>query len=309
VRRSVCGVLPALLTCVALAGCSSADSGPGDGTGAADPTSAPSSPTKTLTMLPAPERTLSGTLTAELQQSSRDVALGRFQVWITNGLPRDIKPRRIVYKDSLLTRPVPGGRLRPIPSGAYRGYTLDLIEPVCGQKPGKATVTVTYDDQVETFPVDDETGVVERWADERCDEIAIERIADLEWTSGIEVQGTGSDAVALFRLTATPTGRAGGGAFTVDTVGGTPLFTSADGDFWTVGQRVRSDGPAVTMELPAQPARCDSHSFGAATGGTTFFVNITIGQSRPAQIRLAMSPEVTAEAFEYASEVCGWDEG
>jgi len=96
-----------------------------------------------------------------------------------------------------------------------------------------------------------------------------------------------SEAVALFRLTATPTGRAGGGAFTVDTVGGTPLFTSADGDFWTVGQRVRSDGPAVTMELPAHPARCDSHAFGAATGGTTFFVNITIGQSRPAQIRLA----------------------
>ena len=133
---------------------------------------------------------------------------------------------------------------------------------------------------------------MERWADERCDEIAIERIADLEWTSGIEVQGSGSEAVALFRLTATPTGRAGGGAFTVDTVGGTPLFTSADGDFWTVGQRVRSDGPVVTMELPAQPARCDSHSFGAATGGTTFFVNITIGQSRAAQIRLAMSPEV-----------------
>ena len=308
-RRSVCGALLAVLACVALAGCSSADSGPGDGTGAADPTSAPSSPTKTLTMLPAPERTLSGTLTAELQQSSRDVALGRFQVWITNGLPRGIKPRRIVYKDALLTRPVLGGRLRPIPSGAYRGYTLDLVEPVCGQKPGKATVTVTYDDDVETFPVDDETGVVERWADERCDEIAIERIADLEWTSGIEVQGSGSEAVALFRLTATPTGRAGGGAFTVDTVGGTPLFTSADGDFWTVGQRVRSDGPAVTMELPAHPARCDSHAFGAATGGTTFFVNLTIGQSRPAQIRLAMSPEVTAEAFEYASEVCGWDEG
>ena len=30
------------------------------------------------------------------------------------------------------------------------------------------------------------------------------------------------------------------------------------------------------MELPAQPARCDSHAFGSATGGTTFFVNLTI---------------------------------
>ena len=31
------------------------------------------------------------------------------------------------------------------------------------------------------------------------------------------------------------------------------------------------------MELPAQPARCDIHAFGSATGGTTFFVNVTIG--------------------------------
>ena len=309
-RRSVCGALMASLALVALAGCSSADSGPGDGAGAADPTSAPSSPTKTLTMLPAPEKTLSGTLTAELQQSSRDVALGRFQVWITNGLAREIKPRRIVYKDALLTRPVLGGRLRPIPSGAYRGYTLDLVEPRCGGKRSPASVTVTYDDDVESFPVEDETGVVERWSHERCDEIAIERIAHLEWTPGIEVQGSGSDAVALFRLTATPTGRPGG-AITIDTVGGTPLFTSADGDFWTVGQRVRSDGPAVTMELPAQPARCDSHAFGSATGGTTFFVNLTIGTgqaARAGQVRLAMSPEVTAETFSYAAEVCGWEE-
>ena len=65
------------------------------------------------------------------------------------------------------------------------------------------------------------------------------------------------------------------------------------------------------MELPAQPARCDAHSFGSATGGTTFFVNVTIGgwpAGRKAQIRLAMSPEVTAETFAYAAEACGWDE-
>ena len=57
-------------------------------------------------MLPAPEKTLSGELTAELQQSSRDVALGRFQVWITNGLQEEVRPRRIVYRDALLTGPL-----------------------------------------------------------------------------------------------------------------------------------------------------------------------------------------------------------
>ena len=296
-----------LVAVAALAGCSSTESGPQ----AADPTSAPASPTKTLTMMPAPEKTLSGSLTAELQQSSRDVAAGRFQVWITNGLEREVDPKRIVYRDATLTTPVTGERLRPIPSGSYRGYPLELVEPTCAaardRDRGKATVTVTYGGDVATLPVADETGVVERWSDERCDEIAVGQIARLEWSPGIEVQGTGSEAVALFQLTATPTGRAGR-SLTIDTVGGTPLFTSADGDFWTLAQRVRSDGPAVTVELPAQPARCDAHSFGSATGGTTFFVNVTIGQERAARIRLAMSPEVTAETFEYAAAACSWDE-
>jgi hypothetical protein len=256
-------------------------------------------------MLPAPTRTLSGKLTAELQQSSRDVALGRFQVWITNGLDQEITPRRIVYRDALLSTPVVGERLRPIPSGSYRGYPLELVEPTCGGAETGATVTVDYGSERVRIPVEDETSVVGRWSQERCAEHAVARLATLEWSPGFEVQGSGPDAIALFRLTARPTGRAGG-SFTVDTVGGTPLFTSAHGDFWTVGKKVRSDGPVVVMELPAQPARCDAHAFGSATGGTTYFINLTIAGRGKAQIRLAMSPEVTAEAFAYAGEVCGF---
>ena len=43
-----------------------------------------------------------------------------------------------------------------------------------------------------------------------------------------------------------------------------------------------------------------------------FFVNLTVratGEApRKAQIRLAMSPEVTAETFAYAADACGWEE-
>jgi hypothetical protein len=296
------GVLAGFLAGVlALASCSSADS---SATGAPEPTVAPSSPVKTLTMLPAPSPILSGELTAELQQSSRDVALGRFQVWITNGLDHAVRPRRIVYHDELLTRPVVGGRLRTIPSGSYRGFTLALIEPTCGRKEKGATVTVDDGHEVTTLPVEDETGVVQRWSQQRCAELAVDKVASLEWSPGMQVQGSGADAVALLRLTARPTGA--GGSYTVDTVTGTPLFTSADGDFWSVGRKIRGSGGEVTMELPAQPARCDAHAFGAATGGTTFLVNVTLEGGRPAQVRLAMSPEVSAELIAYAGQVCGW---
>ncbi len=299
--RSVAqAIVGTLLGVLVLGGCASS------GSESAAPAAPSSSPVKTLTMLPAPEKTLSGELTAELQQSSRDVALGRFQVWITNGLHEEIRPRRIVYRDALLSRPVEGERLRAIPSGSYRGYPLELIEPTCGGEEAGATVTVLYgpdgSESVE-IPVDDETQVVGRWSKERCAERAIERLAPLEWSPGIRVQGSGADAVALFRLTAHPTGREG--SFTIDTVTGTPLYTSADGDFWTVDELVTGTGPEATIELPAQPARCDVHAFGSATGGTTFFVNVTI-DGEPAQVRVAMSPEVTDEAFSYAAEVCGF---
>ena len=287
----------ALLGVLVLGGCASS------GSESAAPSSPSSSPVKTLTMLPAPEKTLSGELTAELQQSSRDVALGRFQVWITNGLQEDIRPRRIVYRDALLTKPVEGERLRGIPSGSYRGYPLELIEPTCGGEEAGATVTVFYGGESVEIPVDDETQVVGRWSKERCAERAIERVAALEWSPGMRIEGSGADAVALFRLTAHPTGR--DGSYTIDTVTGTPLYTSAEGDFWTVDERVTGTGPETTVELPAQPARCDIHAFGSATGGTTFFVNVTI-DGKPAQIRVAMSPEVTDEAFSYAAEVCGF---
>ncbi len=292
---------------VVLAACSSGgESAP---TSAGEASGPSASPTARFTLTPPSKTPLSGTLTAYLGQSSRDVALNRFQVWIVNGLDQQIRPRTVTYHDALLSRPEKAGRLRTIPSGSYRGFTLDLIEPHCAQGGGigdGATVTVDYGADEITVPVEDETHVTGRWAKERCAELAIDRIAPLTWT-GIEVQGSGKKAIALFQLTATPTGRAG--SYTVDTATGTPLYTSAEGEFWTIGQDVAGAGDPVTMELRAKPARCDIHAFGSATGGTTFFVNVTVGdgsEKGPAQVRLAMSPALTNDAFAYAGEVCGF---
>ena len=298
-KRYVAGLALAL----ALTACSSGGDSRGldklDQPSAATSTS-PSAP---FTLAPPSTTPLSGELSAYLGQSSRDVALDRFQVWIRNGLDQTVRPRRVVYHDDLLSRSEQAGRLRPIPSGSYRGYTLDLIEPRCHAKGTRpAVVTVDYGTDEVTIPVEDETHVTGRWAEERCAELAIDRVAALEWT-GVRVEGSGKKAIGLFQLTATPTGK--GGSFTLDTVTGTPLYTSAEGDAFEVHQKVTGTGAPVTMELRARPARCDIHAFGAASGGTTFFVNVTIG-GEPAQIRLAMSPEVTDQTFAYAGEVCGF---
>lgn len=299
-----------MLALLGLAGCSSATSstaGSGGATGApttSAPTAEPSTPVKTLTMLPVPTPPLSGTLTAQLEQSSRDVALHRFQVWLTNGTHHSVNPTRIVYHDPMLKVPVVAGRLRPLPGGgAYRGYTLDLVEPTCDGSHGAQTVTVSYDGKSQTFPVADETSVVGRWSKARCEEIAVAKIADLEWT-GVKVEGTGSDAIALFQLTATPTGEPGG-VLHLDTVGGTPIFTAAEGDFFAVDKTVRSDGAPATFDLRARPARCDPHGFGDSGGATAFLVNVRIDGRGKGQILLRMSPQLTNQAFAYAGIACG----
>ncbi len=203
---------------------------------------------------------------------------------------------------------MPAGRLRPIPSGSYRGYTLDLIRPRCGAARGssRATVTVEFGEDEVTVPVEDETQVTGRWADERCAELAIDRIAPLTWTGH---RGPGDRQRRDRPVPADRDPDRPGRLVHGDTATGTPLFTSADGDFWTSARTSRAPADPVTMALRAKPARCDIHAFGSATGGTTFFVNVTIdagSQKGQAQIRLAMSPELTNQAFAYAGEVCGF---
>ncbi len=307
-RRGACAAAIAILAlATVVSGCSGGSSSASGDVAAAPSSTAAGSSKPSLTLLPVPKQPLSGTLTADLRQSSRDVALGRFQVWLTNGLEKPVTPSRIVYRDPQLSVPVEGQRLREIPSGSFRGFPLELVEPTCASDPGPPRLTVTYGARTLDVEVEDETSVVGRWSTRRCEELAVEEVAHLAWAGGFEVQGTGRDAVALFELVATPTGQPGG-ALTIDTVGGTPVFTAADGDYWTVDRTVRSDGPVVRLELPAQPARCDAHAFGDSGGPTAFLVNVHVRGRGAGQILVRMSPEVTAEAIAYAVRTCGIEE-
>ena len=210
-------------------------------------------------MLPAPEKTLSG--------SSRPSCSSPAATWRSAGSrcgsPTGSRRRSGRAASSTATRcspgPCSGERLRPIPSGSYRGYPLELIEPTCGGEEAGATVTVTYGGESVEIPVDDETQVVGRWSKERCAERAIERIARAGVVAGHRIEGSGADAVALFRLTATPDRAARGPSPSTPSAAPRctrrPTATSGPS-----ARRSRGTGPDVTVELPAQPARCDVHA-------------------------------------------------
>ena len=297
--RNLVGIVAAALVLNACAGSSPT----------AGPEPSPSASIRTLTALPMPDLgPPPGELVADLRQSSRDSALGRFQVWIGNGLRHEINPTSIHYLDPRLRTPIPGEQLRANPSDAERGYPLALpARPRCGVRTGPApgTVAMTFDGRRVTIPVEDEADVVARYVASRCLELAASQVADLSFADKVPVDGSGEESVGTLVLVARPTGRPGKG-LTIETVGGTPVLTAKGSGVWRPRAKVRGDGPVQRIRLPVVPNRCDDHAFLESGGATAFIVHLRLG-ARTGDLLLRMSDEGAANAIRFARDACGLD--
>ena len=293
----VTGLALALVVC----GCGSSSSP------ATAPLASPSSSISTLTPLPMPKTgPPAGRVVADLRQASRDAALNRFQVWIGNGLPRDLDPTRIRYRDPRFPDPIPGERLRLNPSGSERGYPLALpSRPVCsGPRAGAlGTVTITFAGRTLTVPVEDEADVVERYVASRCLELAVARVAELSFLDAVPADSPGEGGVGTLTLVVRPRGTPGG-RLRIDSVGGTPVLTPARQSGWRPDVIVHSDGEQRRIELRVIPARCDGHAFLESGSATAFIVRLHL-DGRPGQVVVRMSPAGAANALAFAREACG----
>lgn len=298
------GVVTAgVLLTLALAGC--ADDGPAT-PGARSPDTSPSSSISTLTPIPMPSiGPPPGDVVADLRQSSRDAALGRFQVWIGNGLDVELDPREILYDDTRFHAAIPGERLRPNPAGSERGYPLALPgRPDCDATGTRGTVTMTdADGSVVTVRVEDEADVVARYVATRCFELDVAAVADLSFADEVAVDHPGEGSVGTLVLEVRPSGR-GSGVLTIDTVGGTPLLTPDGQPVWRPDLTVRATGEPQRVELPMVPARCDDHVFMESGGATAFRVRLHL-DGEPGELVVRMSPAGASAAIGFARDSCG----
>ncbi|MFC6287077.1 hypothetical protein ACFP3Q_17195 [Nocardioides sp. GCM10027113] len=280
----------------------------GCGDAPAAPDALPPSPSiSTLSPLPMPDTgPPAGEVVADLRQSSRDAALGRFQVWVGNGLGEPVTPTSVSYVDPRFRGPLPGGRLREIPAGSERGFTLaQPSRPACGAGAGQARLLLGWAGRRLVVPVEDEADVVDRYVTGRCLELDVARVARLSFAEEVRSVG-GEGAPGTLVLVVEPTGRATerGSRLTIDTVTGTPVLTAAGQSFWSPGVTVRSDGPRVAVPLTVQPARCDGHVFAESGGATAFRVRLTL-DGEPGELVVRMSPAGAAAALAFARESCG----
>lgn len=296
-------VTAGVLLALALAGCADDSPTPGADASPADP---PSPSISTLSPLPMPSiGPPPGEIVADLRQSSRDAALGRFQVWIGNGLDVELDPREIRYDDPRFRAPIPGERLRPNPSGSERGYPLALpARPDCDATGTRGTVTMTdADGSVVTVRVEDEADVVARYVATRCFELAVAAVAELSFADEVPVDQPGEGSVGTLVLEVRPSGR-GNGVLTIDTVGGTPLLTPDGQPVWRPDLTVRASGKPQRVELPVVPARCDDHVFMESGGATAFRVRLHL-DGEPGELVLRMSPAGASAAIGFARDSCG----
>lgn len=265
----------------------------------------PSSGISTLSPLPMPSiGPPSGEIVADLRQSSRDAALGRFQVWIGNGLDRDVDPTSIAYVDPRFPAPIPGERLRLNPSGSERGYPLALpARPDCDDDGTRGEIAMTYGDREVTLAVEDEADVVARYVATRCFELAVATVADLSFADEVPVDQPGKGSVGTLLLEVRPEAD-GDGVLRIDSVGGTPLLTADGLPVWRPDLTVRGGDPAVTIGLAMIPARCDDHVFMESGGATAFRIKLHV-DGEPGELVLRMSPAGASAAIGFARDSCG----
>jgi hypothetical protein len=279
---------------------------------ASDSAPSPSTSVQTLEPQHVTKPPATGELFAEVKQSSRDAALGRIQVWVTNDREKRLLPTRVTYYDDRFLTPLEGDRLRVIPARTFRGYTLTLPKrPDCDAKAasGSGKVVVEHSGKRETVDVGDEADVVQRFQDTTCFALSVAEVATLSWSDEVTADKPGEGGIGTLVLQAEPSGK--GGSLTVDQVSGTPILSSYRTPVWNPDLTVRGDGPAVSADLPVHPARCDDHVFLEAAGGTAFRVKLTVqppdgGKGISGELILRMSPEGAAHAIQYARDSCGY---
>ncbi len=302
-------VVALLLLAAGLTACNGDDHE--DTTPGAEPEPSPTKSLYTLTAIPLPPKPPpSGTLIADIEQSSRDGAANRFQVWVDNDTDATITPTKVTYTDDRFQTPLVGTRLRDIPSQARRGFQFtEPDQPACDRTAESGTVTVDYtvhgEHMSETVPVSDEADVIQRVASSTCLELAVEKVAHLSWADEVTASGDGGKgSVGTMTLVVDTTGRPGP-TLVIDSIAGNPVLSPGELGVFKANLTVTGDQPSQRVPVPFRPSRCDAHAFGESGSFNAFALNVHL-DGKPGQLVLRLGPGGTVNAITYAKASCGF---
>jgi hypothetical protein len=283
-----------------------------DHDGGAAPAAKPS-PSKTITMiqLPPPPPP-SGTLKAHILQASHDGFRNQFEIWIDNDTLEKITPTRLTYRDDRFRAPLPGTRLRYIPSQATYGFPFLLPDrPACDHSASGGDPTLTVDYKVlgtpkrVTIPVEDEADVITKNTSAICLEHAVDKIVHLSWDDQVTASGDGGKgSVGTMTLVVDTTGRPGS-TLVIDSIVGNPVLSPGEHGVYDANLTITGDQPSQRVPVPLRPTRCDAHAFGESGNFNAFAFNVHL-DGQPGQFTLRLDPTGSANAIDFAKASCGF---
>jgi hypothetical protein len=290
------------------AGCGGGDEPNADGA-RPEPSASRSIRTLTPVSLP-PQPPPTGRLIVDIEQSSRDAAANRFEVWVDNDTDAPIRPTRVTYEDGRFRTPLVGTRLREIPSQSRRGFQIIQPDrPVCASDDTAGTLSVDYtvhgERRTMTVPVSDEADVIARIWSARCIELTIAKIAHLRWADAVTASGDGGQgSVGTMTLVVDTTGRPGP-TLVIDSIVGNPVLSPGEHGVFNANLTITGDQPPQRIPVPVKPTRCDLHAFGESGNFAAFAFNVHV-DGQPGQFVLSMGTTAAAHAIDYAKASCGF---
>ncbi len=303
VRRLI-ALLPVLAV---LAACGGND----DDTPSQAPEASPTKSLFTLTAAPQPPKPPpTGKIIADIERASHDSARNRFQIWVNNDTDKTITPTKVTYVDDRFQTPLPGTRLRDIPSQARRGFPIyEPDRPACDRTASSGTLTVDYivdgEHKSTNIPVLDEADVIQKVTSARCLELKIDQIAHLSWADEVTASGDGGKgSVGTMTLVVDTTGRPGS-TLVIDSIVGNPVLSPGEHGVFNANLTITGDQPPQNVPVPLRPTRCDAHAFGEAGSSALFAFNVHV-DGKAGQFVLALSQTGALNAITFAKASCGF---
>ncbi|WP_394770825.1 hypothetical protein [Lacisediminihabitans sp.] len=248
-------------------------------------------------------------LSVALFQNRSDYAPRRLEVEITNHGSAAVVITTATFVSPYFAGTGTAGHLPyTLVAGTTTDFSAEVPPAVCDAPNTKPSVSITGKDAhgtefrqtlTPTVPFDS----LQTLHAQDCGQQAFERVATIVPAPHLRFEQRNGKEIALLDVVIAPTGASGSVRLLSTT--GTTLLIPVEGELRTLDLTFTAASPRTTLTLDYVPSRCGTHVISEDKIGTLIPFHAQAGSFADAYFRVAVSPEVKSEFYDWVGRVCG----
>ncbi|MES2093664.1 MAG: hypothetical protein V4531_07620 [Actinomycetota bacterium] len=248
-------------------------------------------------------------LSVSLFQNRADYATRSLQVEITNRGETDVVITAATFTSAYFDGIGRAGRLPyTLVAGTTTDFPARVPPPLCDVSDSRPSVTIGVKTTGGNSLSITKTPAVPfnslgALHSQDCGQQAFERVATITPAPHLRFEQRDGSEIALLDFAITPTGAPG--SVTLASTTGTTLLVPTEGEVRPLGLTFTSASAPITLTLAFVPARCGTHVISEDKIGTLIPFHAVAGQFSDAYFRVAVSPGVKAEFYDWVGRYCG----